>query len=171
MYLWKGNIYIYETLLGFELRLLRWWALPVKSGWKSLDFCTQWRVKELGAKSEFTLSVCFSQRKEAEAEAEVFYGSLFSGGERWRIPSVELIGTLCDLFNKGDEQLRARDWPFSPCNFHTPSEIWTSSSICTMKHTNTNTPGRTHYAICAQQDPDPCTCLASFCEDIHDFLE
>lgn len=33
------------------------------------------------------------------------------------------------------------------------------------RHTNTR------CAICAQQDPDPCTCLASFCEDIHNFLE
>lgn len=118
-------------MLGFWLTFLKWWELPVKSGWKSLDFCTRWRINELGAKSEFTLLVCLSQGKEAEAE--VFYGSLFSGGERWCIRSVELTRTLCDLFNKGDERLQARDWPFIPCNFHTPSEIWTSSSICTMK--------------------------------------
>lgn len=67
------------------------------------------------------------KRRGCARLAGVFYGLLFSGGERCRIRSVELTGTLRDLFNKGDEQLQARDWPFSPCNFYTPSEIWTSS--------------------------------------------
>lgn len=86
------------------------------------------------------------KRRGCARLAGVFYGLLFSGGERWRIRSVELTGTLRDLFNKGDEQLQARDWPFSPCNFHTPSEIWTFKpySICTLKPSE-----RTHNLLFA----------------------